>query len=121
MVRAGGATVGKLRTMMDLTSKLSKVTDKYNIGDTTSPYKDVVYIVERLEKLNGPEASKLVLRPLRTVKIDPAEDEETFTNRMLNKDIRSDDDDGTDWVKVYSKYVSLRESGSNLMDGCDLD
>lgn len=107
--------------MMDLTKKLSKITAKYNLGDTNPPYSDVVYIVERLEKLNGPEASKLVLRPMRTIKIDPAEDEETFTNRMLSKDVRSDDDDGTNWVKVYSKYVSLRESGSNLMDGCDLD
>ena len=106
---------------MDLTKELSKVTAKYNLGDMDPPYSDLVYIVERLENLNGPEASKLVLRPMRTVKIDPAEDEETFTNRILSKDVRSDDDDGTNWVKVYSKYVSLRESGSNLMDGCDLD
>ena len=52
-------------------------------------------LTQTIENVNGREASKLALRPMRTVKIDHAEYEEIFANRLLNKDIQSDDDDGT--------------------------
>jgi hypothetical protein len=120
--RAGGATVGQLRALINLIEKLADVTKKYRIGlDTDMSAPDMVKIVKRLEEAKGPAASKLVLRPLRMVKVDSEESEEAFENRMLNSDIRSDDNEATDWVKVYSRYVSLRESGSTLTEGCDPD
>jgi hypothetical protein len=122
LAHLGGASIGYLRTLIDTVKLLRKLTDKYKlINEDSFANTDIVKMIEKLEKANGPAAAKLVLRPMKDIMIDPKEDEEAFAKRMIKMDIQDDDEDGTDWVKVYSTYVSLKNSGSPLMEGSDLD
>jgi hypothetical protein len=92
---------------------------KFILERSPDPGPDYRAIIKRLEKVNGKKASKLVLRPMRDAPLDLGESDEAFAERMQKVDLRDDDDDGTDWVKVYATYISRRNTGSALVDDRD--
>ena len=109
----GGATVGAIRDMVTLAVRLEEFTKKYDLGTVESKErKDVTDMLERVEKINGSDARHIKLKPARDLSIEGGESEEEIAERMMRLDVRDDDGDDKDWIKLYMTYVKRKDEGN---------
>ena len=109
----GGATVGAIRDMVNLAVRFEEFTKKYDLGTVESKErKDITEMLEKIEKINGSDARDIKLKPARDLSIEGGESEEEIAERMMRLDVRDDDDDDTDWIKLYMTYVKRKDEGN---------
>jgi DNA-directed RNA polymerase beta' subunit len=113
VMHLGGATVGAIRDMVTLAVRLEEFTKKYHLGTVESKErKEITEMLERVEKINGSDASHIKLKPVRDLSIESGESEEEIAERMMRLDVRDDDGDDEDWIKLYSTYVKRKDEGN---------
>lgn len=108
----GGSTVGELRSLINSVRALERA-DKYKISNQEFSEKDeILNLLKKIDKSNRDGADNFVLRPLRSVMVDPNETEEDFQLRMLQSDrAEFKTNDGAQWIKLYTGYVQARQEG----------
>ena len=57
-------------------------------------------------------AENIILKPLRSVAVDPNEGEEALKQRMMETDVsEAEIREESDWVKIYSWYARAKNEG----------
>jgi hypothetical protein len=116
----GGATVQKIRELIEYARKCEEAAYQYMRPTLWPERYSIIEMLDKVEKKCGVET---VLKPIRLVQETVAtagESEEEFVARMARLEYASGEtENGTDWVRIYSRYVKLRDDGNET--GLQLD
>lgn len=119
----GGVSVQQIRGLINYARKYEEAAYKYFRPNPWPERYSVLDTLDKVEAKAGPEA---VLKPEFMVKDMPAragESEEAFTSRMKQLELedlsREELENGEDWVRVYTRYVKLKNEGDEA--GMQLD
>jgi len=108
----GGASVQKLRELIDYARKCEEAAYKYM---RPRLWPERYSIIEMLDKIESKSGAETVLKPILMVQDtvgSAGESEEGFVSRMSQLELESGEmANGKDWVRVYLRYVKLKDKG----------
>jgi len=108
----GGVTVQKFRDLIEYARKCEEAAYQHMRPTLWPERYSTIEMLDKVEKKCGTET---VLKPIRTVQetvANAGESEEEFVARMMKLEFTSGEtESGTDWVRIYSRYVKLKDEG----------
>jgi hypothetical protein len=111
----GGVSVQQIRRLINYARKYEEAAYKYF---RPNPWPERYSIMDLLDKAEAKARPETVLKPSFMVKDTPAragESEEAFVLRMRQlelEELNSDEmENGEDWVRIYTRYVKLKNDG----------
>jgi hypothetical protein len=111
----GGVTIQQIRDLINYARKYEEAAYKYFRFPPVSERYTILDLLDKLETKAGPET---ILKPELMVKDTPAragESDKAFVSRMKRlemRDLSSEERErGEDWVRIYTRYVKLKDEG----------
>jgi hypothetical protein len=113
----GGVSVQQIRGLIDYAKKYEEAACKYF---RYPPWPERYTILDLLDKAEAQAGPETILKPSFMVKDTPAragESEKAFVSRMKRlemQDLSSEErESGEDWVRIYTRYVKLKDEGDD--------